>query len=190
MTYADVLRPTIKRQAMLYDISLIAGGSIFLALLAQLAIPLPFTGVPITGQTFGVLLIGALLGSRRGPLTILAYLSEGVAGLPVFAGGLAGPAVFAGPTGGYLLGFAFAAFLTGLLAEHGWDRKVGSTFIMMLIGTTVIFLCGALWLGFLVPWHQVITLGVLPFLPGALIKISLATLLLPSGWKMIQRFQE
>jgi len=189
MTYADVLRPTLKRQALLYDISLIMGGSIVLALLSQLAIPLPFTPVPITGQTFGVLLIGALLGSRRGPLTILAYLTEGALGLPVFAQGLAGPAVFAGPTAGYLLGFIGAAFVVGLLAEHGWDRGLGSTFVMMTLGTAIIFLGGALWLGSFVPWNQVIAMGVLPFLPGALIKISAATLLLPAGWKFIHRNQ-
>jgi len=186
MTYADVLRPTIKRQALLYDISLILGGSILLALLSQLAIPLPFTPVPITGQTFGVLLIGALLGSRRGPLTILAYLTEGALGLPVFAQGLAGPAVFAGPTAGYLLGFIGAAFVVGLLAEHGWDRWLGSTFVMMTIGTAVIFLSGALWLSNFVSWNQVLAMGIIPFLPGAVIKIAAAMLLLPAGWKFIQ----
>ncbi len=187
MTYADVLRPSIKRYALLYDISLVAGGTILLALLSQLAIPLPFTPVPITGQTFGVLLIGALLGSRRGPLTILAYLTEGALGLPVFAQGLAGPAVFVGPTAGYLMGFIIAAFVVGLLAEHGWDRSVWSTFIMMTVGTAIIFLGGVLWLGSFVPWNQVIAMGLLPFLPGALIKIIAATLLLPAGWKFLQR---
>ena len=134
------------------------------------------------------MLFRSLFGRRRGPLTILAYLTEGALGLPVFANAMAGPAVFAGPTGGYLLGFVVAAFLVELLAERGWDRWLGSTFVMMILGTAVIFLCGMLWLSILVPWNQVFALGVLPFLPGALIKISLATLLLPSGWKLIQRF--
>ncbi|MBD3274481.1 MAG: biotin transporter BioY, partial [Candidatus Marinimicrobia bacterium] len=113
MTYADALRPTVKKYALLYDISLVLGGSLFIALLAQLAVHLPFSPVPITGQTLGVLLAGALLGKIRGTMTVLAYLTEGVSGLPVFAGATAGPAVLLGPTGGYLIGFIFAAYLTG-----------------------------------------------------------------------------
>lgn len=187
MTYADVLRPSIKKQALLYDISLIIGGSFLIALLAQLAVPLPFSPVPITGQTLGVLLIGALLGSWRGTVTVLLYLVEGIGGLPVFAGAQAGPAVLFGPTAGYLVGFVFAAFLTGYLAEHGWTENRYTSFAMMLLGTTTIFVFGLAWLTHLVPDHMVISMGLIPFIPGALIKIILATGLLPVGWKYLNR---
>lgn len=190
MTYSDILRPSVKRQALVYDFSLILGGSFLIALLAQLQVVLPFSPVPITGQTLGVLLVGALLGRWKGAMTVMAYLLEGISGLPVFAGAAAGPAVMAGPTGGYLMGFVVAAYVTGALAEQGWDRKTWSAFLMMTIGTAVILLSGAAWLMHLVPDGQVLNLGVIPFLPGALVKISLATLLLPAGWKFLGRGEE
>jgi biotin transport system substrate-specific component len=118
---------------LLYDAVLVVTGSVFIALLAQVAIPLPFSPVPITGQTFAVLLVGVLLGSRRGGLGVLLYLLEGAAGLPFFAGGTAGLARLAGPTGGYLVGFVVAAIVVGLLAERGWDRRIwGQVFILGL----------------------------------------------------------
>src|SRR5687768_13758188 len=122
MTYADVLRPAERTRALAYDILLILGGSLLLALSAQIVVQK--VPVPITGQTFAVLLVGALLGSRRGGLSLLTYLLEGAAGLPFFAGGTGGIAKLTGPTGGYLIGFMVAAFAVGLLAERGWDRRV------------------------------------------------------------------
>jgi biotin transport system substrate-specific component len=98
------------------DASLIVGASLLVALMAQVSVPLPFSPVPITGQTFAVLLVGAALGAKRGSASLLLYLLEGAAGLPVFAGGGAGPATFLGPTGGYLIGFVAAAWLVGALA--------------------------------------------------------------------------
>jgi biotin transport system substrate-specific component len=133
-----------------------------------------------------VLLVGALLGSRRGSLAVLVYIAQGLAGLPVFAGGAAGPARLLGPTGGYLVGFVLAAYLVGLLAERGWDRRVGTTAAAMALGNVVIYAVGALWLavfvGGLVP---ALTAGVLPFIPGDLVKIAAAALLLPAGWKLL-----
>ena len=108
-TYADLIRPTDRRAALAYDTVLIACGSMLVALTAQISIPLPFSPVPVTGQTLAVLLIGALLGSRRGALSLVAYLLAGLIGLPVFASGAAGPAYIMGPTGGYLVGFIAAA---------------------------------------------------------------------------------
>ncbi|MCF7803915.1 MAG: biotin transporter BioY [Candidatus Marinimicrobia bacterium] len=185
MTYSDILRPAVKRQALVYDFSLVIGGSLLLALLAQVQVVLPFSPVPITGQTLGVLLVGALLGRWRGTMAVFAYILEGVGGLPVFAGAAAGPAVLVGPTGGYIMGFLAAAYVTGYLAERGWDRKTWSAFSMMTIGTSIIFISGVAWLVHLVPEGQLLNMGVIPFLPGALIKISLATLLLPAGWKFL-----
>jgi biotin transport system substrate-specific component len=186
MVYADILRPTVRRSALLYDAALVLAGSLLIALSAQVAIPLPFSPVPVTGQTMAVLLVGALLGSRRGSLAVLVYIAQGLAGLPVFAGGAAGPARLLGPTGGYLVGFVLAAYLVGLLAERGWDRRVGTTAAAMALGNVVIYAVGALWLavfvGGLVP---ALTAGVLPFIPGDLVKIAAAALLLPAGWKLL-----
>lgn len=186
MTYADALRPTAKKNALLYDISLILGGSLFIALLAQLAVHLPFSPVPITGQTLGVLVTGALLGKTRGTLTILTYLTEGVSGLPVFAGATAGPAVLVGPTGGYLIGFIFAAYITGYFAEKGWTEKVSTSLFTMLVGTLMIFFFGLAWLSQLVPADMVFSMGFVPFVPGAVVKILLATALLPIGWRWLK----
>jgi biotin transport system substrate-specific component len=184
-TYADILRPSARRFALLYDITLILGGSLLIALSAQIAIPLPFSPVPITGQTLAVLLIGALLGSRRGGLSLLVYLIEGTSGLPVFAGGGAGPAHLAGPTGGYLVGFVAAAYVTGLLAERGWDRRIGTTLAAMLLGNAVLYAFGLVWLAAYVGIGRALPLGLYPFIVGDLAKLTLAALLLPSGWRML-----
>ena len=185
MTYSDIIRPSSKRMALLYDVAAVITGSIIIALTAQIIIPLPFTPVPITGQTFGVLLIASLLGSRRGMLAVITYLIEGIAGLPFFAGGTAGTLILAGISGGYLIGFVFAAFLVGYLAEKGWDHTFLSTFFMMTLGTGMIFVFGALWMLQFVNAGQVFLLGVAPFMAGAAFKIVLAALLLPAGWKAL-----
>jgi len=187
MTYADVFRSSVKQYALPYDIAWIAGGSLFIALSAQVAIPLPFTPVPFTCQTMAVLLVGALLGSRRGALCLLTYLAEGVLGLPVFAGGMAGLAHLAGPRGGYLWGFVAAAFLTGLLAERGWDKRVKTTLLAMLLGEIVIYAFGLPWLALFVGSERAVALGLLPFVPGDLLKLLITAVLLPSGWRLVGR---
>ncbi|MBI5166309.1 MAG: biotin transporter BioY [candidate division NC10 bacterium] len=169
------------------DVALIAAFSLMTGLAAQVSIPLPFTPVPITGQTFAVLLTGALLGSRRGALSILLYLGEGAAGLPVFAGGTGGFSRFIGPTGGYLIGFVVAAYLVGALAERGWDRRFWRAVVAMLVGEGAIYLFGLLWLARFVPSGKVFSLGMLPFLPGDLIKLILAATALPSAWAILRR---
>lgn len=185
-TVADLLRPCERRLAGFYDLALIIGGSLLIGLCAQIRILLPFGPVPVTGQTFAVLMIGALLGSRRGGLAVLAYLAEGTAGLPVFAFG-GGAAIFAGPTGGYLIGFLPAAFVTGLLAERGWDRRIGTTGLAMVLGNVVIYACGLFWLCCLMGLSvKVLTVGLFPFIVGDLLKIALAAILLPSGWKLLE----
>jgi biotin transport system substrate-specific component len=187
MVYADILRPAVRRSAWLYDAALVLAGSWLIALSAQVAIPLPFSPVPVTGQTLAVLLVGALLGSRRGSLAVLAYIAQGLAGLPVFAGGALGMARLLGPTGGYLVGFVAAAFLVGLLAERGWDRRVLTTAAAMMLGNLVIYATGALWLApFVGGLKQALATGVLPFIPGDLVKIAAAALLLPAGWKLLR----
>jgi biotin transport system substrate-specific component len=169
------------------EVALILGGSLLIALSAQLQFVLPFSPVPMTGQTFAVLLLGALYGSTRGPATVVTYLALGVMGLPVFAGGGFGVARLVGPTAGYLVGFLAAAFVVGLLSERGWDRKPWATAVSMIIGNGMIYVAGVLWLSRFVGWSAVLSTGVLPFLAGDALKIALATILLPAGWKLIGR---
>jgi biotin transporter BioY len=184
--YADLWRPALRRRALAYDAALILAGSLFIALSAQLAFRLPFTPVPITGQTFAVLLTGALLGSRRGALAALGYLGEGVSGLPVFASGGGALAHLMGPTGGYLAGFVLAAFVTGFLAERGWDRRVSTTLLAMLLGNIVIYVPGLIWLAAFVGVDKMLGMGLYPFIIGDLLKIACATALLPLGWKLVR----
>jgi len=169
------------------ELALILGGSLLIALAAQLQILLPFSPVPVTGQTFAVLLLGALYGSRRGPATVVTYLALGALGLPVFAGGAAGLARFVGPTAGYLLGFVAGSFAVGSLSELGWDRRPWTTAVSMVIGNMIVYTIGILWLSRFVGWEAVWSTGVFPFLPGDALKIALATIMLPSGWRMIGR---
>jgi biotin transport system substrate-specific component len=184
-TVADLLRPCEKSRAIFYDIALIIGGSLLIGLCAQVAIQPPFSPVPVTGQTFAVLMIGALLGARRGCLAVLAYIIEGAGGLPVFALGRGGFAVLLGPTGGYLIGFVAAAYITGSLAERGWDRRIGTTVLAMVFGNVAIYTFGLLWLSWLIGSSSVLAVGLYPFVAGDLLKITLAAILLPSGWKLL-----
>ncbi|MDX1415870.1 MAG: biotin transporter BioY [Candidatus Promineifilaceae bacterium] len=185
LTYADHFRPMDKQRVLLYELTLLLIGSLFIALTAQVSIRIG--PVPITGQTMGVLLVGMLYGSKRGAATLLLYVIEGAAGLPVFAGGTSGLTVLAGPTGGYLVGFIPAAFVVGWLAERGWDRSFGLTAVAMLIGNAVIYLFGLSRLGFLLGYENMLAYGFLPFWPGDLLKIIVAAGLLPAGWKLLDK---
>jgi len=189
MTYTDVFRPKVKPYNLLYDLLCLVGGTLFIALAARFAISLPFSPVPITGQTLAVLLTGVLLGSRRAGWCVLTYLVEGSAGLPVFAGGKAGIVYLLGPTGGYLLGFVPAAMLAGWLAEKGWDRRFGTAFAAMVLGNVVIYICGLPWLACFVGTERVLVVGCLPFIPGDLMKALLATMMLPIGWRLLKQLE-
>jgi len=177
----------IPGEGLWRDALLVLGGSILIALMAQVAIPLPFSPVPVTGQTFAVLLVGAVLSSRRGALSLLAYLAEGAVGLPVFAGGGSGLPWLLGPTGGYLVGFVAAAWMVGSLCERGWDRQVRTAALAMLAGNGVIYLFGVPWLAHFVGVERVLALGLWPFVPGDLVKLALAALALPSAWRLVGR---
>ncbi len=171
----------------LRDLILIILGSLFVAALAQVEIPLPFTPVPITGQTFGVLLVGAALGSKRGAASLTLYLAEGALGLPFFAGGAHGLSVLTGATAGYLLGFIGAAYVIGRLAEKGMERSVRTSFIPFLAGTVIIYACGVAWLAVMLgSLSQAVTFGLIPFLIGDIIKLFAAALVLPAAWKLVQ----
>lgn len=185
------LAPTLSTRyfprtpAWLRDLSLVVISALFVAVLAQVRLPLPFTPVPLTGQTFAVLLVGAALGSKRGVASLVLYTTLGALGLPFFAGGEAGLAYMSGPTLGYLIGFIVAAFLVGLLAERGLERSVPTSFVPFLAGTLVIYLFGAGWLSVQFGIEQALALGVLPFLVGDAIKLVLAALALPAAWKIV-----
>jgi biotin transport system substrate-specific component len=180
-------RATAQSTDLGRDALLVLAFSLVTALSAQIAVPLPFSPVPLTGQTFGVLLTGALLGPRLGALAMLLYLADGGLGLPFFAGGAAGPARLLGPTGGYLLSYPLAAWLTGSLAVRGWDRQPLTMLAAMLLGSLAIFALGAAQLSYFVGVHHAFWMGVLPFLPGDALKALLAAGLLPLGWKWIGR---
>lgn len=169
-------------------LALIIAFSLLTALSAQVVIPLPWTPVPITGQTFAVLLTGALLGSRLGALAMIAYLLEGASGLPFFAAGGSGlQRLLFSPTSGYLLACPVAAFVVGLLAERGWDRRYLTAAAAMAIGSIVILLSGWAWLTRFVGPAAAWSVGVAPFLVGDVIKLALATAVLPTGWALLKR---
>lgn len=178
----DVDRPLASRLPM--QLVLVLAGTLLLALSAHVKVP--FWPVPQTMQTFAVLLIGMSYGSRLAAVTILAYLAEGLVGLPVFATG-AGPAYMAGPTAGYLAGFLVAAPLLGWLAERGWGQNWQSTVAAMLAGNLVIYLFGLGWLTILFGGTVAISAGLMPFIWGDLAKTVLAALLMPMAWQLVSR---
>jgi biotin transport system substrate-specific component len=169
------------------DLGLIIFGSLFIAISSQIAIYLPFTPVPITGQTLAVLLIGAVLGSKKGGMSLALYILEGIFGLPVFAGGTGGMAVLCGPTAGYLLGFIPAVILIGSLAEKGFDRNLISMLFALFLGSLVIYFFGIMRLSSFVGIQRVFQLGVAPYLVGDLLKIGLVMTLIPSCWKLMNK---
>jgi len=176
--YADLVRPARPGLANAFDAALVAGFSLVIALGAQIAIPLPFTPVPVTLQTLAVLLAGCLLGSGRGALAVIAYVAEGCAGLPVFSGGTAGVAHLLGPTGGYLVGFVAAAYLVGLLAENGLPLNPLGSLLTLAVGSLVLYVPGLLWLGIYTGFGRVLTLGFLPFAVGDALKLA-------AGWGLL-----
>ena len=184
LTLVDVAAP---RTNALMNVLLVVAASLVTAGAAQIEIRLPWTPVPITGQSFAVLLSGLVLGSRRAFLAQLLYLAEGAAGLPFFAGGAAGLVKLVGPTGGYLMAFPFAAAFTGWLAERGWDRRPVTMFAAMLAGSTIVFGLGLLQLSRFVPADTLLASGLLPFVPGDRIKSAIAAGVFPLVWKLVPK---
>ncbi|WP_414473087.1 biotin transporter BioY [Microvirga sp. M2] len=165
-------------------VCLAVAGSLLIAISAQIKVPM--WPVPMTMQTFAVLLVGFLYGSRLGAAAVALYLAEGALGLPVFTAG-GGAAQFAGPTGGYLAGFLVAAALAGRFAEAGWSRSVPLTSIGMLLGSAVITAFGFAWLSVLFGPQKAFMAGVAPFLAGDAVKAALAACLLPMAWKGLSK---
>lgn len=170
------------------QIALVLGGAAFVGVAAQIAIPLPFTPVPLTLQTFAVLLVGASLGSLRGALSMVVYLIVGMVGVPWFAEGSSG---FSNASFGYILGFIFAAFIVGRLAERGASTTALRSAGLMVVGNLAIYAVGVTWLKFAIDvnWATALSLGVVPFLIGDAVKIALAAGLLPLSWKGLEKLQ-
>jgi biotin transport system substrate-specific component len=169
------------------QVGLVIGFSLLTALAAQVVIPIG--PIPVTGQTFVVLLTGALLGSRLGAMAMIAYLVEGASGLPFFQSGHFGLLYLLGPTGGYLIAFPAAAYVTGAFAEHDWDRRFLTAAAAMAIGSTIIMLSGWAWFSVVMHTSPMLTIyaTVIKFIPGDIIKILLAAAVLPSGWKLVRK---
>ena len=164
-------------------------GSALIALCAQVSVP--FYPVPVTMQTFAVILIGLTYGWRLGGITVALYLVEGAIGLPVFAGGKGGMIVLMGPTAGYLYGFFLAAVACGWFAERGFDRSYFKLIVPLLAGNLLLYSSGLIWLGNFIGWDKpVLDLGLYPFIPGDLLKIAMAAVLLPTVWKYVDRMKQ
>jgi biotin transport system substrate-specific component len=200
-TLAAALWAPARVSPLLRGALLAIAGSLFVALSAQVSVPL--WPVPVTGQTFGALAVGLVCGWRIGGAALLLYLIEGAIGLPFFAGGTGGWSVVVGPSGGYIWGgFVLAAVLVGWLAERGWDRNVFLTAAAMFIGNVALYVPGLAWLalfyagpgqeyiaatGAATAWGAAIAAGLAPFLLGDLLKLLLAAALIPAVWSLLRR---
>ncbi len=182
-----VLADRVVPRSLVSDAALIVAGAALTAGLAQVAVPL--WPVPITGQTLAVLLVGSTLGATRGALSMMLYAVAGLVGLPVFSDGASGVSVIAGPTGGYIVGFIFAAALTGWLAERKWDRKILRGVLAFAAGTVVTFAFGLPWLSFALQANlqQTLEWGLYPFIVGGIVKALLAAGILRGAWALVAR---
>jgi biotin transport system substrate-specific component len=171
------------------DVLYVLAAAGLIALCAQIAIPLPFTPVPVTGQTFAVVLSGAALGAVRGGAGALLYLLAGIAGAPVYADAGHGFSVVTGASGGYLIAFPLAAGLVGLLAERRWDRSFSSALGALLTGNVVVYAIGLPWLALSLHTNldRTLAYGLYPFIVGDLLKVYLAATLLPAAWRLTSR---
>lgn len=176
----------VAQRSVVTDVALVAAGVALTALLAQVAIPL--WPVPITGQTLAVLVVGASLGAARGATSLAVYAILGAAGMPIFSEQSSGLAVLAGPTGGYIVGFVLAAALTGWLAERRWDRRFLGAAVAMTAGTVVTFAIGLPWLAVATggSLEQVLAWGLVPFIPGGIVKAVVAAAILPLAWRGVR----
>jgi biotin transport system substrate-specific component len=181
----------LPRSSLLADATIVAAGAGLIALAAQISIHLPFTPVPITGQTFAVLLVGASLGTVRGSSSALLYVLVGIAGAPVYSHGASGWATITGATGGYLVAFPLASALVGRLAERHWDRRFSSAIGAMLTGNVVVYLVGLPWLAVVLhtSLEKTLEYGLYPFVPGDTFKLYLAAAALPGAWRLVERLR-
>ena len=180
-----VIKIKTKEKEFLKSIFLVLSGVIFLSIMSQLIIPLYFTPIPISLGSFGVIMVALLYGRKLGTVTVLSYVVAGSLGAPIFAGFKAG-SLFS-PTGGYIIGYIVAAVILGYLSDKGIAKSYVKTFLSLLLVSVIIFILGALVLMLFVPIKNVFMAGVLPFIPGDMIKAIVATLLFPRLWKFIKK---
>lgn len=182
-TLADRLFP----RSIVTDMVLVSAGAALVAIAAQIVVPL--WPVPITGQTLAVLLVGSALGALRGTLAMALYAVLGIVGLPVFSDASSGVSVLQGPTGGYIVGFIFAAAFTGWLAQRSWDRKIVQATLGFLGGTVVTFAIGLPWLAVVLKLDLIQTLegGLFPFIVGGIVKSVLAAGIISLSWRYFSR---
>ena len=183
----STLADKVFARGLLMDIVLVVAGAALTALAAQITVPL--WPVPITGQTLAVLLVGSFLGASRGALSMVLYAVLGIVGLPVFSEASSGFGIIAGPTGGYIVGFIFAAAFTGWIAQRAWDRKILRAIAAFLGGTVVTFAFGLPWLAIALGLNleQTLAGGLYPFVVGGIVKAVLAAGAITLAWKQLSR---
>ena len=184
MNYTNILQAEESISKKVNYVVLIIAASWLLAISAQFTFNLPFSPIPITGQTLAVLLIGLLLGKNRGAAAVGLYLIQGAAGLPVFAGGKSGFVTLVGPTGGYLIGFIAAAYIVGILAELRYDKSLVYIGFSMFVGSLIIYIFGLFWLLQFVGESSVLQMGLFPFLVGDFVKILIGVVVLGGSRKI------
>ncbi|NYF16231.1 biotin transport system substrate-specific component [Microbacterium sp. AK009] len=191
---ADVVaRPSSRTRAFAVDAALVTAGALFVAVLAQVSIPLQ--PVPITGQTLGVIVVGAALGARRGAASLTVYLLAGLAGLPVFADFTGTIAAVAKPSFGFIIGFIAAAAVAGWFAERAWDRRPVLAFLGFAAASAIPFLFGIPYmalilnvvLGMELSFWQILEAGLFPFIVGGIVKAAIAAALIPGAWALVRR---
>jgi biotin transport system substrate-specific component len=190
LTQVSTLRSAVfTRPTAATQISLVLTGTVFLALMAQISFPIPGSPVPFTGQTLGVLLLGTAYGAGLGFSTIAFYLLMGMAGAPIFSSGTSGIERIAGATGGYLVGMLISSLVLGALAGRKWDQKIRTVIPTMIIGNSVIFTVGLIWLHQYTgqSWAWTFEKGFTPFIFGEVLKIAIASTALPAVWKYVSK---
>lgn len=187
MTIPSVVIDRLVRGRAAANMLLVVGASALIAIAAQVAIPLPFTPVPLTLQPLAVIFIGVALGSTRGAAAAALYLLEGFSGLPVFAQGHSGPAWLLGATAGFLYSYPFAAWVAGFVSERGWGSSIVRALTGMLLALGVIYLGGWSWLALLTDPRTAFTAGVAPFVLADIVKVALGAALLPKAQELVSR---
>jgi biotin transport system substrate-specific component len=187
MSIPATLEHNVVRGRAVTNIALVIAGCVIIALAAQIAVPIPFTPVPLTLSPLTVLIVGIVLGSRRGAAAAILYLLEGLSGLPVGAQGHGGPLWLIGPTAGYLYAYPFAAFIAGWFSERGWGNSIPRAFAAMLVALAVIYAGGWSWLAILTGPRAALTIGVMPFVIADLVKIAIGAALLPYAQRLFTR---
>ena len=185
----------VKHRTLLTDLSLIAAGVVVVGLLAQVTIPLPY--VPITGQTLGVILVGAALGSKRGAASLATYLVAGLAGAPIFAEFGGGPGMVLEPSFGFIIGFIPSAFVAGWMAERAWDRKFALALLGFIAASALPFVVGVPYMAWVLnsimglglDFAGIMNAGLIPFIPGGVVKAAIAAGLIPLAWKGVRALE-